>query len=1079
MPESGIARRRRVSLPSRPLTFLCLLFAPIPSAFGGPVNLIRNPGFEDGLAGWTRGFGEGAQVDEQVSHSGAASARISVEDETCALDAEPLVVGYDIDPGATYRVSAWIKSGGVRKGSFAGRVYCYGPGGEYLAMHTFGMLTDGAPPGEWKQAAVELEPGGKHAIPPETDHIVLRFSIWAKDQKCAGTVWVDDVEFIALGDAGLGEPPGWLQRSEKGAALVLKDDLPAAGAASDPDAIADLLSTQGLAVNLVSADRLAEPGALNPRWVDLVVLPYGGTFPADARDAFVDYVRFGGSFLTLGGLPFDRFMRRVDGEWMDVTDLLTDAQEPAPIAHFDGDEKPQWDLAHAAADEQMTAEYASPGANGSKAAAHLSCDLQAYAYAGIKEAAAPDAEHSALCFWAKGDAKTDRLAVELRGGDGSRWKKVLPLTEHWRFFAIPAGHFLSYASEGRGGPEDSVRPEQVAGVWFGFTTGMVGKGEHVVWVDGIEWRRVVKGAGRPPGPIRPVETSDLTLRYFGSNIPLPSDGGPTVPIFTPLRRFEGATELRATGADPERTPVATGRFSGYLATAPSFLPRNTKGRDVTIGGPHAGRLLPLLEAYDEQGNALGPAGGVYLPARRTQRSAVWAFFGVDNADLVKLGGEAFAEVLRRIIRMATGAPAIESPEMTFTVADAKPCARINVSLRGQVAEGANIRLEATATSAGKALGHEAVELRAAGPISLELRGLPPTLREYEVRLSLLEGEEVIDTERISVDARRCLLDVVNWLLENQKEDGTYSGVSFQDNRAARGLLGACDITGDERYRDSAIRWGEEMIRLQREDGGYRMGYGITAKGESCYVADGGEIAIAMARLVSYTEGDQRQRFIDSVKAYMGYREDFREPNGAIGVGWCLHDYGKRPIEPLDKPTRIYAGERNAYTIGCTLAAAAAYASITGDPADKAMALRDTEWLLEHYRSLSGAAVESAIWAHHYVADDDLKRRIEEHMLDSFNARIIRPSDRGWLGGGGRSVLDLDAIAYWTDRVKPEPEMQAAFGRWLHALCGANSSSAARHLLNRDSLNGAEKRFICFLSVALADAVQPMVSMKRF
>jgi hypothetical protein len=35
-----------------------------------------------------------------------------------------------------------------------------------------------------------------------------------------------------------------------------------------------------------------------------------------------------------------------------------------------------------------------------------------------------------------------------------------------------------------------------------------------------------------------------------------------------------------------------------------------------------------------------------------------------------------------------------------------------------------------------------------------------------------------------------------------------------------------------------------MLREQREDGGYRMGYGITAKGEECYVADGGEIANA-------------------------------------------------------------------------------------------------------------------------------------------------------------------------------------------------------------------------------------------
>jgi hypothetical protein len=244
------------------------------------------------------------------------------------------------------------------------------------------------------------------------------------------------------------------------------------------------------------------------------------------------------------------------------------------------------------------------------------------------------------------------------------------------------------------------------------------------------------------------------------------------------------------------------------------------------------------------------------------------------------------------------------------------------------------------------------------------------------------------------------------------------------------------------------------------------------------VADGGEVAIAMARLVSHTEGAQRQRFIDSVKAYMGYRESFREPNGAIGVGWCLHDYGQRPIVPLDEPTRIFAGEMNRYTIGCTLAAAVAYATITGEPEDRAMALRDTKWLLEHYDSLSGAAAESAIWAHRYIADELLKERIEEHMQESFRTRIVNPADRSWLGGGGRTVLDLDPIEYWLKSIDPDDaEMQAARARWLYALCGSTSTSAARLLLENESLNNAERRFLCFAAVALADAVAPMVSLR--
>lgn len=255
-----------------------------------------------------------------------------------------------------------------------------------------------------------------------------------------------------------------------------------------------------------------------------------------------------------------------------------------------------------------------------------------------------------------------------------------------------------------------------------------------------------------------------------------------------------------------------------------------------------------------------------------------------------------------------------------------------------------------------------------------------------------------------------------------------------------------------------------------------MGYGITDRGEACYVADGGEIAVAMARLTTYVHGEQRERFLESLRKYMAYRESFRQPSGAIGVGWCLRDYGKRPIEPLTEPTRTYAGEVNPYTIGCTLAAAAAYAAITQDAEDLARARRDAQWLLDHYTRLSGAAAESAIWTHEFVADDGLKRRIEEHMQTSFIDRIVQPEDRSWLGRGGRPVYDLDGIVFWLDRVQDDVAVQCAMGRWLYALCGSNSPNAARHLMNAEDLNSGERRFLRFLAVALADAVQPIVSM---
>lgn len=1038
-----------------------------------PVNLLRNPGFEHGLHGWSLGFGAGAELDRDVSRSGRTSARLEVHGATAAIDADPLIVSYDVDPRQTYRVSAWIKSGGVERGDFAGRLYCYGPEGEVLAMYSFGNVRGPAPEGDWRQATLELAPDTRHAIPQGTATVMLRFSAWEPEQQCTGIVWVDDVEFTPVGEEPFGAPPEWLRRSEAGTAIILADDLPAVGAPASAEALAGLLEAKGMAVNLVGAEQLGTPGALNPRWVDLVVLPHGGAFPADARDAFVDYVRYGGSFVTLGGLPFETFFRRVEGEWMDVTTVVTDADDAFVIADFEGEARPDWDLGHVGDRDRMTVEYVTPGADETTTAARLRIDdLQGFAYAGLADAAAPDADHSVLSFRARGDEHTRQLCVEPREDDGSRWKMVVPLTEDWQHFEINARRFLPYDSEGRGGPDDPMRPERVSGVWFGFTRGMVGAGERTVWVDEVQWRRPVREAGPVPAPIRADAEADLTLAAFGSHIPSTPAQDATIPIFSPLRRFEDAAQLRLAPLDA----MLPGRFSGHLATAPLFVPRDTGGRDVRIGGPRAGRLVPLLEAVDRGGNVLGPAAAMYLPARPAQRGAVWAFSGVDNVDLLAAAPEGFATALEQVARAAVGAPMIEAADLTFLPGEQQARAELTVVLRGRAPDDRDLRVRVRAMSGGERIG-EAITEAQGGPVTLHVPGLAPTLREYSLDVALLDGDTVTDHKTISMDARAALLELCEHLLAIRTPDGLFGGFYFEENRGVRGLLGAYEITGDERYRQAATRWGEEMIRQQREDGGYRMGYGITSRGEACYVADGGEIAVAMARITSYVTGEQRERFVNSLRGYMAYREDFRQPSGAIGVGWCLHDYSKRPIEPLEEPTRIYAGEVNQYTIGCTLAAAAAYATITGDPEDLAMALRDTNWLLENYTSLSGAASESAIWAHEFIADEELKRRIEAHMRESFVKRITRPEDRSWLHGGGRSVFDLDPITFWLERVEADPAMEAAFGRWLYALCGSNSTSAARHLMALDARTQAERRFLCFLAVALADAVEPLVSMK--
>lgn len=151
-----------------------------------------------------------------------------------------------------------------------------------------------------------------------------------------------------------------------------------------------------------------------------------------------------------------------------------------------------------------------------------------------------------------------------------------------------------------------------------------------------------------------------------------------------------------------------------------------------------------------------------------------------------------------------------------TSAPAKP------DIQARLFSGDDAKAEAEATSTFDLPGGTSRDLSV-----LEVDPTQFDWRQFRVECRLVDAGRPLDQMSTSLDVRATLLAVCERFVAEQKErgDGKFSGTAFVDNRGARGLLAAYDLTGDRRYLEAAIVWGKAIIAEQREDGGYLMGYG--------------------------------------------------------------------------------------------------------------------------------------------------------------------------------------------------------------------------------------------------------------
>jgi hypothetical protein len=581
------------------LTVLCL---GLPSR--AVTSLLRNGGFENS-SGWS--LGSGISFDTQTFRSGRRALR--AETATGATS-EQLV--YAAAPGQTFTASGWLRTRNLKPHDGGGyafmAIYQYDSSARLVDFKDFAQK-DGN--GDWTFASYTFR------VHPSAEYLSFRVGI----HNATGTAWFDDLNLVT-GDMAVpwkepAQPAGKLAAYR--AAILNQPGMPVQGFATPAAAFRRALTAEGVPLESLTAEQLADPAQFNADRFDMLIVPTGATFPLRARRALVSFLMRGGDLLCTGGYAFDDLVLREGGSWISYAQYLdaetARARDPARSR-----------IANGGFEE---------GDRGWQADAPAQCRIvETRPFAGRR------------CAEVSADSEAQ----------GARYGAVLPV-EPGRTYLIGA----------------HMRTQNVRGSGFAFMAvyQFNREGKLVAFRDFVQatgtrdWRRydirltiapdaskvvfyggLYLAAGRmgfDEVTCAPMPLEERINAHYGE----PGDALGVTPtqltLFSPDQRMTGSGLVPAAGGPLAGDWRSPGAVNGYEATAQ--LRQNA-------------RWQPLLEARDAYGRFSGAAGALVSHFAGPFSGSRWALFGVTNRDI--FAGAEGGRLLRQVVRLLKSGVVAES-----------------------------------------------------------------------------------------------------------------------------------------------------------------------------------------------------------------------------------------------------------------------------------------------------------------------------------------------------------------------------------------------------------------------------------
>jgi hypothetical protein len=592
-------------LESSALLFALLLF---PADSGHRQSLVRNGGLETN-GGWHL-------FRAALAAEGNPGRCIRCGDQGAATQ-EVLVAGKRL----TLTVAVDVKTSGVaadsgKRGYAFAAVYQTDESGRLIATHDFVQQvgTRG-----WQRSSYTF------TVDPKADFVSLRCGLF----QATGTACFDNWTLVAGEQAWrLDEVAEPLSRpaNPAGAVAVLDEpEMPVKGSASSAERIAAILAGAGMATERLTADQLADPTVLNSSRFNLVVLPTGESFPAAARLVFREFLRGGGGFITTGGYAFNHLVRKAEGRWGSeeernrarLHDALAASRSLLPNGGFEQDQSLSFDSAlgrwhrtstrceivsESPKEGQFCAKAVVPGAAGDGGSQIV-----------MELSAKPGTTYHVSCWMRASEVNGPGMAFMALYQFDAAGKLV-----EFADFAVARGttpwRRHDYA----------VTP--AAGVArLSLRLGLY-QAQGTAWFDDI----------------RMADVTGIEFRPMNTALGKPEDGLNVAPeqigVFDPSYPLRRARQLK-TAAEQQviGQPIdLQGDWQGWAASG--------------VVGYDDARWVPLLETYDRYGRCRGPAAAMTLHYNGNYAGSSWAYFGIENADLLADSHGPMARALQDVAR---------------------------------------------------------------------------------------------------------------------------------------------------------------------------------------------------------------------------------------------------------------------------------------------------------------------------------------------------------------------------------------------------------------------------------------------